>query len=99
MLEMREAGDFSAAACAQYQRRWMAAYGHDFSWVCTGRCSADHRCKAEGTACVCCAYDGLHVRVPLGARSYAQINRHLGTYTAHLCATLHKGNPLLHQLA
>ena len=35
---MRQAGNFSSAACSQYQRRWMEAYGHDFAWVrcCTG---------------------------------------------------------------
>ena len=33
VLEMRQAGNFSSAACSQYQRRWMEAYGHDFAWV------------------------------------------------------------------
>ena len=30
---MRAAGNFSKAACSQYERRWMEAYGHDFAWV------------------------------------------------------------------
>ncbi len=30
LLDMRSTGDFSAASCAQYQRRWMNAFGHDF---------------------------------------------------------------------
>ena len=33
VLDMREAGDYSALSCSQYERRWMAAYGHDFAWV------------------------------------------------------------------
>ncbi|KAI8473421.1 MAG: hypothetical protein J3K34DRAFT_410683 [Monoraphidium minutum] len=30
LLEMRSAGDFSAANTSRYQRRWMEAFGHDF---------------------------------------------------------------------
>lgn len=32
LLELREAGDFSAANTARYERRWRARYGHDFFW-------------------------------------------------------------------
>lgn len=30
ILEMREAGDFSAESCGVYRDRWMEAFGHDF---------------------------------------------------------------------
>ncbi len=30
LLDMRATGDFSKASTAQYTRRWMKAFGHDF---------------------------------------------------------------------
>jgi flavin-dependent dehydrogenase len=32
LLEMRAAGDFSAANTARYERRWVEDFGHDFGW-------------------------------------------------------------------
>lgn len=31
ILDMRRTGDFSAASCKQYERRWMSLFGHDFT--------------------------------------------------------------------
>ena len=33
ILEMRAAGDFSAASTSVYQQRWMQLFGHDFAYV------------------------------------------------------------------
>ena len=33
MLAMRKTGDYSRASTRQYERAWMRAYGHDFSYV------------------------------------------------------------------
>ena len=35
ILEMRAAGDFSAASTSVYQQRWMQLFGHDFAYVST----------------------------------------------------------------
>lgn len=32
LLEMRAAGDFTAANTQRYERRWMELFGHDFPW-------------------------------------------------------------------
>ena len=33
ILAMRKTGDFSSASTRRYERAWMRAYGHDFSYV------------------------------------------------------------------